>query len=365
MNFIAIFFHMKNKKWFTLVELLLAVVIAGTLIGIVMAIYTWIMWADIRMSDKRLLTAEASDIMDMIHTAALDYTIDYEEYFNRRWLSLGVWSTWFTTYWNSWTLYYCWSWFNWEATNTINKIYTWSEGSWWCLSWWNQKYLEYNFQHWKLATWDLNSKENSWSKEKSGPIAISPNTWLDYLYLINEDWTERYYIRRILTWGNNDLYKLQALRLYWYDAGVNHDFNSTWKYDWFIDTWACDYTQWYKCQWHDVIWWNKLPANYYDWWVDITSNKVTVSDFRVDIFPNVDPYLNKQDENLMDPYAKITIKLNLYGKPSYEEIILSTTLSFKNSYFKFPVEKRRCVPDENGFDNCDCSQDVNGNLICN
>lgn len=337
---------MKNKKWFTLVELLLAVIIAGTLIGIMMSIYTWIMWADVRMSDKRLLTAEASDIMDMIHTAALDYTIDYEEYFNRRWLGFGPWSTWFTSYWNDWTLYYCWSWFEWKAKNWINEIYKRDDNNWWCMTWWNQKYLEYNFQHRKLVTWELNSTENSWSNMLSGPVAISPNTWIDYLYLINEEGTERYYIRRILTWKNNDLYKLQVLRLYWYDAWIKHDFKLSWSYDWFIDTWACDFSQWYICHWFDVISWNKLPETFEDWWVDITSNKVTVTDFIVDVYPNVDPYLNKQEDNLIDPYAKITIKLNVYDKPSIDDITISTTLSFKNSYFNYPIEVRSNVPND-------------------
>jgi hypothetical protein len=34
------------------------------------------------MVNKRILTAEASDLIDIIHEAAIDYTIDYEEYFN-------------------------------------------------------------------------------------------------------------------------------------------------------------------------------------------------------------------------------------------------------------------------------------------
>jgi hypothetical protein len=36
------------------------------------------------------------------------------------------------------------------------------------------------------------------------------------------------------------------------------------------------------------------------------------------------------------------------SKPSTQEITLSTTLSFKNSYFNFPIEKRRCVPNDDG-----------------
>ena len=348
---------MKNKKWFTLVELLLALMIAWTLIGIMMSIYTGIMWADTRMSNKRLLTKEASDLMDTIHTAALDYTIDYEEYFNRSTLWFWVWNAWFTSYGNSGSRYYCWNGFSGIATNWINRIYEWQESVGGCVSWWKQKYFEYSFQHWNLKTWELNSRCNSWSNMYKWPVAIYPNTWLDYLYLISPDWTERYYFRRVLkvdnwNWKNDKLYTVQMLRLKWYDAGQLHNFadNSTWRFDWFIDTWACDYNQWFVCNWWQVTWRFQMPWNYDNWRVDITSDKVTVNDFRIDIYPNKDPYLDTQDDNIIDPYIKITITMNLYKKPSYDEITLSSTLSFKNSYFNYPIEVRENVPNDDDID---------------
>ena len=340
---------MKNKKWFTLVELLLALMIAWTLIGIVMTIYTGIMWADVRMSDKRLLTSEASDLMDMIHTVALDYTIDYEEYFNRSRLWFLPWDTWFTTYGNSWERYYCLSGSS-NDTDYKYKLLERNDWSWWCPNTWYQKYLEYQFQHRKLLTWDLNHRENSWSNMHFWPIAVFPNTWLDYLYLINPEGTERYYFRRIRTGANNNLNKVQVLRLKWYDAWIKQNFSdeqSTWRYDWFIDTWACDYSQWFRCHWAIVTWSDRLPYDFNDWWIDITSNKVSVNDFRIDIYPNKNPYLDTWNDVLLDPYIKISFTMDM-SKPSTQEITLSTTLSFKNSYFNFPIEKRRCVPNDDG-----------------
>ena len=120
-DFIAIFFNMKNKKWFTLVELIMALIIAGTLIGIAMSIYTGLQWQDIRMSNKRLLVAESNDLIDKIHEAVLYYTIDYEEYFNRKWLWYNPWNTWFSTYGNEWERYYCWSWID-ERTAKWNMM---------------------------------------------------------------------------------------------------------------------------------------------------------------------------------------------------------------------------------------------------
>lgn len=344
---------MQNKKWFTLLELLLAVLIAWTLIWIIMSIYTWILWVDLRMNDKMLLTAEASNLMDTIHTAALDYTIDYEEYFNRNRLWFWVSDTHFTSYGNSWEWYYCWNWFtNISDVNRKYDIFLWSELSWWCeqtsIEKQPQKYLEYKFQHWKLNTWELNNRENTDSNMYMWPVAINPNTWVDYLYLINPEGTERYYFRRILTGANHDLYKIQTLRLYWYDAGDLHDFSawSWWRYDWFLDTWACDFEQWFICHWNSVTWEFKLPNSYYDWRVDITSDKVSVTDFRIDIYPNKNPYYDTSTNNIQDPFAKITVTMSMYGKPSNEEITLSSSYSFKNSYFNFPVEVKDNVPND-------------------
>ena len=358
---------MKNKKWFTLVELILALMIAWTFVWIIMSLYTGIKWADMRMSNKRLLLWEATDLMDQIHDAALNYTIDYEEYFNHKQSS---WS--FTRYWNFWTRYYCWTWwFNWEwnFNGFYGKynIYTW-ETDWWCPKLWNQKYLEYQFQHRKLATWDLNNIANSWSNMRAWPVAIDPNTWLDYLYLITPDWMERYYFRRILawtsdvnhdwqiSWKNETLYKIQVLRLKWFDVWSWLDCGSWWAYDWFIDARACDLSQGYTCI-GTQIWWNcsnsdglwyHLPWWANDWRVDLTSDRVTITDMKIDIYPNKDPYLVGNETWLVyDPYAKISFTMNLYGKAANDEITMTTTLSFKNSYTRFAqIQYTWYIPDD-------------------
>lgn len=320
-----------------------------------MSIYVNVRWADWRMSNKRLLTAEASDLIDKIHVAALDFTIDYEEYFNRTSLWLLPNGTWFSSYWNSWTRYYCWN----VGSYTWYNIILRNDSEWWCVqNWINQKYLEYKFQHRNLATWNLNSKDNSDSNVWLWPVAISPNTWLDILCLISPDWVDRYYFRRVyktwnnLTGKNDNLYTIQMLRLKWLDAGINQDFNSRWAYDWFIDTRACDYSQWFICSWQTVMTWYKLPSDENDWRVDITSDKVTVNDFRIDIYPNKDPYLATNDTwAVLDPYAKISFTMNMYDKPSNDEITISTTFSFKNSYSRFEiVEYTWYIPEDATWD---------------
>ncbi len=341
---------MKNKKWFTLLEVLLSVVILWMFIWIIINIYIQIRWSDWKISNKRTLTAEASDLIDVIHEAAIEYTIDYEEYFNRRGLWYWVWNTWFTSYGNDWILYYCWS----SRFNNNNKyeVYPWGDDGWCFQDRDNQKYFEYFFQHWKLSKLtELNSSWNKNSYTWMWPVAIDPNTWLDYLYLINHDGTERFYFRRvfitwidlnwdwIFSWVNENLYAVQMLKLKWFDAWTNHDYKQRWSYDWFIDTRACDISQWYYCHWDTWLNnWYSLPLNYDDWWVNITSDKVTVSDMKIDIYPIKDPYLaTNEDSFVIDPYAKISFTMNIFWEDSNDEITLTTTLSFKNSYSRFPI----------------------------
>ena len=339
---------MKNKKWFTLVEILLALMIAGTLVSIIMSIYISVKWADWKMSDRRQLLAESSDLIDKIHESALEYTLDYEEYFNRKMLNLPLNWTWFSSYWNSWEWYYC-------ATSSDPmypyKIYRWNNNSWWCATWENQKFWEYSFQFRRLVRPNkLNDKANSWSNTWNWPTALSQNTWFEYLYLINYDNTERYYFRRVFkTWidsstlKSDKLYTVQMLKLKWFDAGTWHDFDSWWAYDWFIDTWACDSSQWFMCSGTQINVWDTvyyMPKDFDDWWIDITSEKVTVSDFRVDIYPDKDPYLaTKDSEKLFAPYVKLSFTMNMYWKSSLDEITITTTLWFKNSYFRYPIQQ--------------------------
>lgn len=350
---------MKKIKAFTLLEVLLSVVILSMFIGIIISIYTNLRKTDASIANKRILISEASDLMDKIHEAAINYNIDYEEYFNvqRQWsyseiqindsvdkfITWYSWN-WFTSYWNSWNLYYCW---NTSFENGKYKIRQWNSS--WCATSWIQKYMEYHFQHYKAAsntlntTWDKNAFQKKW------PIAISPNVWLNYLYLISNEWTERYYFRQNCTWENidNKYCRIEVLKMEWLDCWKNRDFNSWWAYDWFIDYWFCDSSKWFVCNgsWCDCIgtWCDSfstynLPKNENEWWVRLTNQNVNVNDFRIDIYPTTDPYLcNDKDAcTVIDPYAKITFTMNLVW---YEDkITLSTILSFKSSYSRFMLE---------------------------
>lgn len=324
---------MKKIKGYTLLEIIMSIIIFSMLVGIIISIYLNIKEADKSVAWKRTIISEASDFFDTIHEAAIDYTIDYEEYFNQR----GVWGG-FSSYGNSWERYYCVRDGSMHPQFIEGKYYILRRDdlNYWCFSEWNQKYLEYNFQHWRLETWsELNDILNSGAYQWDWPVAIEDNIWLPYLYLISNDKTERYYFRRVR--DDEDRWVIQALRLVWFDAWSGHDFNSRWAFDWFIDTWACDTSKWFVCKWQQIEWDNYfLPSNEDDWWINVTSNKIDVKDFKVDVFPKKDPYLAKNSsDQLMDPYIKISITLWIFWDEEEKPLTLSTTLSLKNTYTNF------------------------------
>jgi len=332
---------MKKIRWYTLLEVILSVIIFSLLIGTIISIYINIKGADWSVAWKRTIVSEASDLFDTIHEAAIDFNIDYEEYFNLRWMEYNG----FTSYGNDWDRYYCVDGNN-SSSKFIDKwngrgywVYRRDNNDWWCLSWWNQKYLEYNFQHWELSEWEnLNDIVNSGAYKWDWPIAIEKNRELNYLYLISNDKTERYYFRHVV----DDKWRwiIQALRLVWFDAWSDHDFNSWWAFDWFIDTWACDTSKWFICKEKtDELGWYWIPMDENDWWQNITSDNVNVMDFKVDVFPQKDPSLAKESSELMDPYIKISITLWIYWNEDENKLTLSTTLSLKNTYSNFSTIK--------------------------
>lgn len=330
---------MKKFKWYTLLEVVLSILIFSSLIGTTLSIYMNIKLADSNVAGKRIILTEASDLFDKIHEAAIDYTIDYEEYFNRVWLWYWIWNTWFTSYGNSWSRYYCANQAQPSKQRTKNgrTYYSRKWNTLWCLSGWYQKYWEYSFQHRNLLKPDdLNNIKNSGANVFDWPAAISPNTWLNYLYLIWNDSTERYYFRWIT--DGSWVWKIQSLRLRWFDAWELHNFNSWWAFDWFIDTRACDVSQWYTCSWAETEPWYKLPIDSDDWWIDVTTEKVNVLDFKVDLYPVKDPYLAKNSNQIIDPHIKISATLAIAWNEEEDQLTLSTTLSLKNTYTHFPTK---------------------------
>ncbi len=353
----AIFYYFcyMKKKAFTLFEIVLALIIFSLMVGIIFNIYINTQKSERNLLKQQLLAAETNDFLDQISDLSLEYTLDYQEYFNRgvAWcvsdwdpLRSNTWScTIFTSYWNSWSLYYCSTW-NWVQSwyNYYQITQT------WCIQPWLQKFGQYTYQFRNITYSSLNNWNDvflwTW------PIAVHYNTWVQELYLINNDWDHRIFLRRhfitwvdlnwdgLFTWKNESLYTIQILKLKWFDAWGSHNFDypDQFTYDWFIDTRACDYDNWFICFgssiWSWIYSWYNLPSDSDDGRVNLTDSKITISDRNIEVRPAKDSYLAvNETEHLLDPYIKINLTANIYGEYSPEEITLQTSIWFKNSYF--------------------------------
>jgi len=371
-----------NKKAFTIIELIIASIIIWIVLTVIFQMYFSMLKTKTEIYAKSILVQNTNNVIEKLNIIMKNYTIDYEEYFDRRvvWCNSNgwndftwdVWTWWyckrFTSYgnWNSvlsstWNnqLYYCSS--IWTDTSAIETIWwekdcewntnTWStyiyhedkdnldNGSWcWNTEAWSnwdiQSYWEYKVQFWDV---NGNADDYMWCKWDDDdvdlwlwPIAIWDNLHVKELYLISKDWRHRIYIRRKLIWTwdwNHDgiinytwgeaLYKLQILKLRWFDIGSGHTFWSTWMTvnDGKIDTWACDKLQGFHCNWQDTSYWNwyYLAEDNNDGWVDMTINDITISNFNISIFPTRNPNYDWYDTWMqLSPYLRIKLKTNLY-----------------------------------------------------
>jgi len=329
-------------------------------------------------------------MVERVNLLLKDYTVDYEEYFNRKnvgcdsWYQTNflwnVWINWycdnFTAYWNNnnlssntwvWQTYFCSSttgysiWSEYVIKNS-GDLLTW----WWCLSSWYQAYWQYYFQFvdmkndsdsvgWVVGDWD---DTDIWQ----WPNAIVNATGVKEIYLTSPDKKNRVFIRRRLLWswdfdwngsisGDNEyLYTLEILKLKAFDAWNKHNFNiaiSSGVYDSNTDTRACDYSQWFTCSWTwigNVYSWYRLPANQNDWRVSLFDNSITVSEWNVIVYPTIDPdYWWMNDNVQINPYFTVYIKTKLYSwvwqkrlaeSTKNFEFALQTTFDTKNNYIK-------------------------------
>jgi len=374
-----------SKKAFTLIELIIVSVILGIVFTVIIKIYFSLLETKTDIYVKSVLVKNTNNIIEKINIIIKNYTIDYEEYFNRRlvwcdsnWGNNFSWDvlTWwyckrFTDYWNGNSiidtgnniLYYCTSKWNvgdkqkekpkqsviydceWNSNTWTNYIYyqdndNLNNGSW---CWENEigtnKYIQ-SFGEYKLQFWNVwwNADSYMWCKWDDDdtdlwvwPVSIWDNLHVKELYLISKDGKHRIFIRRKLVWtwdwnhdGNIDytwweaLYKLQILKLRWFDIWSWHMYGTTWTTvnDGEIDTWACDKLQWFKCNWIDINYPGggyKLPKDVNDGWVDMTINDITISNFDISIFPTKSPEYSWYDTWVqISPYIRLKLKTNFY-----------------------------------------------------
>lgn len=373
---------MKKKQFslFTMVELLVVLVIMSLVFLMILSIYSKMIVTKVDVEAKQSLIQNSYSMLEKLSVVIKDYTIDYEEYFNRRivWCN---WANWWDSFlWNvnnkwycpnytyygnkSWlssfdwsALYYCTNETLWAGTNPdlhgnyivqSSPIKNWN----WCWSWDlnitplnnPQSYYQYKYQYFNYwvdidgvawVIWD-DDDEDLWV----WPVAVWDNNSVKELYLISKDWKNRLFLRRNLIWtGNFDWkwtwwdymyekwYNIQMLKLRWFDAWSWHDFtdNDRFMYDWVVDTWACDYSQGFKWNWNSIkYWWTdnyKLPNDNNDCWVNIFWKDLTIADWNLQIYPNK-YYWYSWNENWVqiNPYIRIQINTKIYGEPWYWKV---------------------------------------------
>lgn len=378
-----------RKAGFTLLEILIAIIWFSLLMIIVFSMFTKFIHLKYNAQARGALIEKSYFAFEKINLLLKDYTIDYEEYYNRqnvgcsgylanfsRNVGTGGYCPTFTAYGNrnnidtntgNFVIYYCSSGVSENGPKYVraggNDLYN---GSW-CTKTWFQSFGQYQKQFRDVkddvdfVTWSVGDDDDlnigKW------PEAILAATGVQELYLISQDGTRRIFLRRaliesgdangdgVISGDTEKFYTIQMLKLRWFDAGHKHNFDpvtSSGVYDGVIDTWACDYAQWFTCSGASIsgAYANfKLPADANNGWVNIFERNLTVADWNLRVFPTKNPdYAWKENAFQINPYFTISMTAKLYGgvwfsklgMPSIEsyQLSLQTTFNTKNFYTK-------------------------------
>ncbi|HRX63984.1 MAG TPA: BspA family leucine-rich repeat surface protein, partial [Candidatus Absconditabacterales bacterium] len=355
---------------FTLFEVVLALIIFSMIVGVIFAIYINMQKSQVHIKNEQLIIQDSSDFLDQLNNLSFDYTIDYEEYFNRSMVGCNTGDDsfqrnnsgacdMFTDYGNTATgdsFYYCsltgngsqsgYAYYGHDATILGCPV----SGS--------QYFGEYKRQFRDIVDSNLNNGDDVFFG--TGPVAIINNTGVQELYLINKKGDHRIFFRRKSYTGDNARYSIQMLKLKGFDAGTGHDFSTggNWGvHDCFVDTRACDAEAGFVCSGDIVLTGDdieyRLPADIDDGRVDITDADITVSSRNFELYPSKDPYLAQNDRDAqIDPYVQINLKIEPVVAIQDQQIELSTTLGFKSSYFNFASQTGFTIPEFSGEEIC-------------
>ena len=357
----------KSRKYlsFTLIEILLVTVIIWFIFPSMISVYSFML-----KSNKQILARQKSiqqwyEFFEKLNILMQDYTVDYEEYYNRQmvwcvewgWTGVNftwnIWTWWnctkFTTYWNEnstkklWIsesyhdIYHCTS-----SSDTsgcpvnvrINEC--WSYGD-------KQSYWQYKafFTDVGANKCSIIDDEDLGTTMNSNIQAIRDSDNIQELYLISHDGKNRLFFRRKLVEQTNwyAQYRIQMIRLKWFDAGRAHDFtDSEGLYDGQIDTWACDASMWFIWTWNSIWWayWEyHLPWGPDDCWIDLTYWSTNVYTRKITLSPLWDPDLYRADENRqINPYMKIFMVNGVYFPTFSDDMSIGSSIES----FKVPLE---------------------------
>lgn len=344
-------YMLKYVKAFTLLEILVSSSILWFIFIIIISLYSEMNKINIDIYARTTLVKNTNSLIEKINIIMKNYTIDYEEYFNRKmvWCDTDWWNsfTWdvgdnwycdnFTAYGNgnnvksslsTWDhiLYHCSSVENWHdlkeekwdskdcewnnsplvtgaayiySQNNTNAL---NNGSWCALSW-QQSFWEY-----KLQFWDVNKNVDGkwwcvWDDDDSDlwkwPEAIFDNENVKELYLISKDGKKRIFLRRKLvgSWDFDNDWNVWGTtweKLYKLQILKLRGFDLWSWHDWAVNwitskDWQIDTRACDKKEGFECSW---SPINWWYAWYKLPSDK---DDWRVD-FTNND--MNIEDFSL-------------------------------------------------------------------
>lgn len=365
-----------NLKAFTLIEIMVWILIFTFVMLAWFQALTSVNYWKIKLIEDTSITKEAFFFSEkLFQEIKSGWTLDYEEYFNRKisWLWVSSWhystDTWYWNFWQNWIVwtstygnwfYYCRStlasmWTNW----CYNTLYNTTTASLWTSRqrFWEYafQFLDYNSNHdadvwdedlnWNLR-WD-DDDENLWE----WPDAFAASTNIKELYLISWDKKSRVYFRwdwsvdpkkpstapcTVATFWTGCLGTVEFLKLDWKDWWVNHNKSWTWAFDWIIDTWVVD---------PDLTWGAEVIAwsNSNNYRQPMFPDTLSVKDFKVYAYPNADRNNawkdNSADKNI-NPYVKINMVLTPSRKKRWSmkwtvpDIKIATTINLSDYFSK-------------------------------
>lgn len=349
--------------WFTLIEIMVWILIVSIILIWGFKAYSWILIWKIKLIESTNIQKQAFFFSEKFFEEVKRWwTIDYEEYFNRKvvWTTTGSWhydkQTWF---WNNWTeswFYYCRSniW-DWNKMTWTGCVTTFNNSSTSNQTWEKQKYWQYSFQ---FIDYNSNHDDDYWDEDWVWGIIWDDDdeylwlwpsafSWSEVkeIYLISADKKKRTFFR----WNkfpdetkpSETRWTIEFLKLEWKDWWFNHQQSWTGLYDWIVDTWLID---------KDFSWKTNLDKDNaifaWSWtidlyWQPLFWENINVKDFKVFAYPNKDKDLAWQDSDLkinINPYLRIQMVLT----PSYKakwwfrwkipDIKINTTINLTDIY---------------------------------
>jgi len=195
-----------SKKAFTLIELIIVSVILGIVFTVILKIYFSLLETRTDIYAKSILVKNTNNVIEKLNIIMKNYTIDYEEYFDRR----MVWcnSAWWNNFsWDVWTWWYCKRFTNYGNGSSIRKgnnfVNTWNNILYYCSSKWGDGS--------GLIEYPGSSTDCEWNQ----------NTWSAYIYhqtsdnLNNGSWCWENEVNTNGSMQSFGEYKLQFWNVLW------------------------------------------------------------------------------------------------------------------------------------------------------